>query len=103
MHSYQAPAQAGTDAGQKSRPKVPVQGFEASDGFREFFLASFARWLQLNFRAPEQVAAVFGVRHQTALNWWNGRNRASGDVVGLVFLTFPAATAWFLAEWEGRD
>ena len=85
---------------QKSQPKVLVQSFVVCDGFREFFLSSFARWLQLNFRGPEQVASVFGVRHQTALNWWNGRNRASGDVVGMVFLTFPLAQAWFLAEWE---
>lgn len=90
---------AGPVPGQKSRPKASVQDL-GSDGFRDFFMTAFARWLQLNFRTPEQVAATFDVRHQTALNWWNARNCASGDTVGVVFLHFPAAVAWFLAEWE---
>lgn len=69
--------------------------------FRAWFAPAFARWLQVNFRDAEAVAATFGVRYQTALNWWNACNRASGDTVALVFLTFPQAVAWFLSEWEG--
>lgn len=69
--------------------------------FRDWFAPAFARWLQLNFSSHELVATTFGVRGQTALNWWNAANRASGDTVALVFLTFPHAAAWFLAEWEG--
>ncbi len=88
---------------QKSRSKVLVQSFGSGEAFRAFFLSSFARWLQLNFRGPEHVASVFGVRHQTALNWWNGRNCASGDTIGVVFLTFPSAVEWFLAEWRLQE
>lgn len=75
----------------------------AADDFRIWFLPTFARWLQANFRDPETVAASFNVRHQTALNWWHGANRASGDTMALVFMTFPQAVGWFLAEWEARD
>lgn len=63
---------------------------------------AFARWLQANFAGPEIVATIFGVRYQTALNWWNGAHRASGDTVALVFLSYPQALAWFLSEWEDR-
>lgn len=69
--------------------------------FRDWFAPAFARWLQINFRDAETVAVTFGVRYQTALNWWNAAHRASGDTVALVFVAFPNAVAWFLAEWEG--
>lgn len=71
-----------------------------ADAFRRWFAPRFAAWLHENFRSPEQVALVFGRDVRTAQNWWVGRNTASGDVVGLVFLNFPAALAWFLAEWH---
>lgn len=73
-----------------------------AERFRDWFAPAFARWLQENFRNPELVATLFGVRYQTALNWWSGANRASGDTVALVFLTYPQAVAWFLSEWEDR-
>lgn len=99
-----APQEASTS------PSNPlVQSFEARfglgvepEGFREWFVPTFARWLQSNFARPEQVAASFNVTYQTSLNWWNGRSRATGDVIGLVFMSFPAAVGWFLAEWERR-
>lgn len=69
------------------------------EGFRIWFAPAFARWLQINFRDAETVAVTFGVRYQTALNWWNAAHRASGDTVALVFMSFPHAVAWFLAEW----
>lgn len=90
---------AGPVPGQKSRAKDVAQGF-SSDGFRDFFVVSFARWLQLTFRNTEEVAATFGVRHQTAVNWWNAQNCASGDTIGAQFMGYPAAQAWFLAEWR---
>lgn len=93
----------GTDAGEKSWGKVfRFQGVDA-DRFRAWFTPAFARWLQVNFRNPEMVAATFGVRYRTALNWWNGENRAQGDVIGLVFVTFPQALGWFLSEWSDHE
>lgn len=96
-------------AGQKSftnvfeltRRRSAVPGIDSVE-FRSWFAPTFARWLQGQFRSSEQVAASFGVRHQTAINWWNASNRASGDTVALVFMAFPHAAAWFLAEWERR-
>ena len=73
-----------------------------AEEFRDWFCPAFARWLQLNFENPVHVGRAFGVRHSTAQNWWNGSNRATGDMVAIVFLTFPSAVAWFMAEWEGR-
>ena len=71
-----------------------------SEGFRAWFAPAFARWLQAHFQSTEQVAVAFGVRHQTAINWWHGSNRASGDTVALAFMNFPSAQAGFLAEWR---
>lgn len=68
--------------------------------FRDWFKPNFARYLQMQYASPEVVAAAFGVRYQTALNWWNADNRASGDTVALLFLRCPDAVAWFMAEWE---
>jgi hypothetical protein len=66
---------------QKSLSKV----FEPRS-FRAFFAMRFAAFLQANYRNPEEVAVVFGVRYQTALNWWQGINRPSGDVVAMAYM-----------------
>ncbi|SIO36852.1 hypothetical protein SAMN05444722_1709 [Rhodovulum sp. ES.010] len=66
---------------QKSLPKVLDPR-----GFRAVFAARFSEFLRANYRNPEEVAVNFGVRYQTALNWWDGLNRPSGDVVALAFL-----------------
>lgn len=106
-------ADDGTAGTQKSWSNVLVQssGSDASRNapvaveagrVRDWFAPAFARWLQANFAGPEIVATIFGVRYQTALNWWNGAHRASGDTVALVFLSYPQALAWFLSEWEDR-
>lgn len=47
-------------------------------GFRAFFAARWGAFLRENYRNPEEVAAAFGVRYQTALNWWQGVNAPSG-------------------------
>lgn len=78
------------------------EGVEA-DRFRAWFVPAFARWLKTSFRDPETVAATFGVRYRTALNWWNGDNRAYGGTVGLVFVMFPHALAWFMTEWSEHE
>lgn len=90
-------------AEQKSRSNVFGQDHLADPRFREWFTQTFARFLQENFRNPEAVAVSFDVRYQTAVNWWNAEHRASGDTVALVFMNFPSAVAWFLAEWEGHE
>jgi hypothetical protein len=93
----------------KSQSNLLVQSFGSnvlylrpirSDDFKRWFAPAFSRWLQEAFDSPEQVAAAFNVRNATAWNWWHGDNRASGDTVARMFMTFPEAAAWFLKEWE---
>lgn len=92
---------AGAAAHERARHLAALrQAGIGGEGFRIWFAPAFARWLQINFRDAETVAVTFGVRYQTALNWWNAAHRASGDTVALVFMSFPHAVAWFLAEWE---
>ncbi|MEO9648797.1 MAG: hypothetical protein ABJ360_22425 [Roseobacter sp.] len=51
--------------------------------FREFFAKRWSEFLQENYQNAEQVAVIYGVRYQTALNWWQGVNKPSGDVVAI--------------------
>lgn len=51
--------------------------------FRARFADYWSDFLRENYRNPEEVSVQFGVRYQTALNWWQGANRPSGDVVAL--------------------
>ena len=51
--------------------------------FRSRFADYWSRFLRQQYRNPEHVAVAFGVRYQTALNWWQGANRPTGDVVAL--------------------
>lgn len=51
--------------------------------FRARFAGYWSEFLRANYGSPEQVAVSFGVRYQTAVNWWNGDNRPSGDVVAM--------------------
>lgn len=51
--------------------------------FREFFANRWSTFLHENYRNAEEVAFIYGVRYQTALNWWQGVNKPSGDVVAL--------------------
>lgn len=51
--------------------------------FRARFAVYWSEYLHANYANPEEVAVNFGVRYQTALNWWQGANRPSGDVVAL--------------------
>lgn len=51
--------------------------------FREFFAVRWSTFLQENYQNPEEVAVIYGVRYQTALNWWQGINKPSGDVVAI--------------------
>lgn len=79
------PAQANstTKGTQMSLPKV----FDPR-AFRARFAFYWSDFLRANYRNPEAVAHAFGVTFQTALNWWNGANRPSGDVVALAGRSF---------------
>lgn len=52
-------------------------------GFRAFFKYRFSEFLQANYDNAEQVSYIYGVRYQTALNWWQGHNAPSGDTTTL--------------------
>ncbi len=52
-------------------------------GFKMFFKHRFAQFLQANYRNAEEVSVVYGVRYQTANNWWQGLNAPSGDTTTL--------------------
>ena len=58
-------------------------------GFRSRFAGYWSHFLRAHYARPEDVAVAFGVRYQTALNWWQGVNRPSGDVVALAFMQHP--------------
>lgn len=55
-------------------------------GFKAFFKQRFSEFLQANYRNAEEVAVIYGVRYQTALNWWQGTNAPSGDTTTLACL-----------------
>ena len=57
--------------------------------FRARFALYWSRFLREHYRNPEHVADAFGVRYQTALNWWQAVNRPSGDVVARAFMEHP--------------
>jgi hypothetical protein len=79
-------------------PRHRFEGIDAA-AFKAWFPQALSRYLRENYASPMVVAAVFTRDLRTAQNWWEGRNIASGDVVGLVFLTMPGAIAWFMSEW----
>lgn len=84
----------------------PGGGAQAIDAeaFRAWFAPKLGEWLRTNFASPRVPSVLFDRDIRTVENWWDGRNTASGDAVALVFLTFPGAVGWFMAEWarEGR-
>jgi hypothetical protein len=51
--------------------------------YRAFFAENWSRFLRANYRNAEEVAVVYSVRYQTALNWWNGDNQPSGYAVAI--------------------
>ena len=56
----------------------------------------WAAYLRENYRNAEEVAVVFGVRFQTALNWWQGANKPSGDVVAHEVMREPQRFATYM-------
>lgn len=67
-------------------------------GFKVFFKGRFAQFLQANYRNAEEVAFVYGVRYQTALNWWQGINAPSGDTTTLAALRHGQAFTDFMGR-----
>jgi hypothetical protein len=67
-------------------------------GFKAFFKARFALFLQANYRSAEEVAVVYGVRYQTALNWWQGVNAPSGDTTTLAAMRHGSVFIDFMAD-----
>ena len=70
---------------------------ERQHSFRAFFADRWATFLRENYRNPEHVSVVFGVRFQTASNWWQGVNAPSGYAVAMAFQTQPQSAARHLS------
>jgi hypothetical protein len=68
--------------------------------FRAFFSDRWASFLRENYRNPEHVAVAFGVRYQTALNWWGGVNSPSGYAVAAAFHSHPESAVRHLSVEE---
>lgn len=74
---------------------------EASD-FKVWFAGAWSGWLRANFANPEEVASAFTVRSSTAWTWWNGDNKASGDIVMRMAMEHPEVADWFREQWARR-
>jgi hypothetical protein len=74
---------------------------EASD-FKVWFAGALADWLREHYATPEEVAAAFSVRSSTAWTWWNGDNKASGDIVMRMAMEHPEVADWFRDAWARR-
>jgi len=57
--------------------------------FRAQFPGQWSAFLRANFRNAEEVAVTFDVTFQTALSWWHGTNRPTGDKVALAAVNMP--------------
>jgi hypothetical protein len=72
--------------GNSETPQMPKSNvFNGIDAFRRNFAEVRKAFLRENYRSPEEVAVVYGVRFQSANNWWNGDNAASGAFVAMDF------------------
>jgi len=69
-------------------------------GFKRYFKHRFAKFLQQNYRNAEEVAVIYGVRYQTALNWWQGINAPSGDTTTLTAMRHGQKFTDFIAGAE---
>lgn len=65
-------------------------------GFKSFFKQRFAAFLKAHYRNAEEVAVIYGVRYQTALNWWQGVNAPSGDTTTLAAMRHGKAFTDFM-------
>lgn len=55
--------------------------------FKAVFPDRWSAFLRAHYRNAEHVAHEYGVRYQTALNWWQGAHRPSGQAVAQAALT----------------
>lgn len=72
-----------------SLSKVIEARRKRAQSFRAFYADRWKNFLRENYETPEEVAANFGVRYQTAVNWWNGDNAPSGHIVSLAYDDHP--------------
>ncbi len=74
---------------------APVIWFAPSDAvsYRAGFVFRWQAFVRAEFRSIEALAAHFGVRFQTAFNWWQGLNCPSGYAVALAAMQSPGAFA----------
>lgn len=92
---HSSPGDADTDRGQKSLSKVFPHAAHAEKlsqpfdpwRFKAVFPDRWSAFLRANYRDAEHVAVEYGVRFQTALNWWQGLNKPSGNAVAQATLT----------------
>lgn len=57
--------------------------------YRVLFPARWSAFLRAHHRSAEEVAVFYDVTFRTAMNWWEGSHRPSGDKVALAAMTNP--------------
>jgi len=67
-------------------------------GFRAFFAEHWSEFLRENYPNAEEVSVAFGVRYQTALNWWNGANKPGGEFVMMAVMRHGETFTRYMGE-----
>lgn len=58
--------------------------------YRVVFPERWSAYLRAHHRTMEEVAVYYNVTFRTAMNWWEGSHRPSGDKVALAATSNPA-------------
>lgn len=69
-----------------------------AEAFGRWFAPVFATWLREEFKRSEHAAVELGVSVNTIDNWKSQTAFPNGRAVGLFFLRYPDAVAWYMSQ-----
>ena len=92
------PTHSSQVSGSKEKTQMSLTKVLDPRQFKAFFAHRFSVFLHENYRNAEEVSVVFGVRYQTALNWWQGTTKPSGDTVAYAFTRHGESLLQYLEE-----